>query len=612
MRDENVGSTVQGGKLHHLSVSSLEKADPQTDGGCYRKFFFDKVLHVETVNQYQAAMDAGTALHGEIEKYLKTGENALGTLAMKGLHFIPSPGEDLHVEEGFHFIDYGVLRSPLTAANVPLVGYIDLWHTRALTVDGDGRAVRDPDGRIEVIDWKRKGSAKDRNGTSTFKRPEQLIRTIQMAGYGELHRRLGASHVRLSHGYFPASGGLPQKVTNLHASEEFEKPWRYVEAVARVLVDVAKETEISKVPANVNACGAYGGCPYRSRCPAGHTSSLSSLFGETAKGEIMGLLSQLGAPAPTTNSPQYDAAMTVAYGPADASASADTRAQLLAEEARLRAQQQALDANAAILGQMRSAWCTITSSGRGTPTLGGEAAKAYASAHGMTAAIGYAGSGQLGQLNLMDPAHILQLASELSGTPIAPAAPIEPVVFPPIAGILPPDAPESNPALASKGPEVATQEVPAKKRGRPKASDVKELVSEVASEPPAATFPEIRGKMPVADPDSTLSVYVDCVPSCEYENLHPYIDRILFTLAQKYCVDGQGKPTLQDIRCAPQDGQLGFGKWKGAVHALVREAPPPNKAYYLDTRGNEISEVVADAMRVVVSIRGGIYVRGQR
>jgi hypothetical protein len=108
-----------------------------------------------------------------------------------------------------------------------------------------------------------------------------------------------------------------------------------------------------------------------------------------------------------------------------------------------------------------------------------------------------------------------------------------------------------------------------------------------------------------------LEFFIDCIPLGDCESLRGYVDHICSTLARKYCVDEQGKPGLQDIRCAPKNSPLAYGGWKGALEAIVRELPP-TAGGYLDTRGNEIAECVANALASVCEARGWLFVRGIR
>jgi hypothetical protein len=110
------------------------------------------------------------------------------------------------------------------------------------------------------------------------------------------------------------------------------------------------------------------------------------------------------------------------------------------------------------------------------------------------------------------------------------------------------------------------------------------------------------------------AVFVDCIPlGRDFKTLSGYVDALNTELARRYCVGQDGKPSVQDIRCAPKHVEvLAFGAWKGALAEVVKAQPPEPGCYYLDTRGNELAEVVADAMRTVCSRSGALYVRGVR
>ncbi len=164
-------------------------------------------------------------------------------------------------------------------------------------------------------------------------------------------------------------------------------------------------------------------------------------------------------------------------------------------------------------------------------------------------------------------------------------------------GILPADAPESKPELAAKPIEDAPAPVTEKKRGRPKKSDT--------------TTTTTTTPVPVyAEQSSTagLWIFVDVeiasIPSHMrgmVESLDTYIDGACEALAGQY--------GAADIRCADGNSPLGFGKWKGALAALVK-ARPPEAGYYSVgwVRGNEIKETVIEALRPACEL----LVRGNR
>ncbi len=90
------GKSVVDGQVRYLSASSLTLADPDSEDGCLRKFWYEKIdgRKPETTGP----QSLGVALHSEIENYLRTGLNVLGSLALRGKFMLPEPGKDLFIE----------------------------------------------------------------------------------------------------------------------------------------------------------------------------------------------------------------------------------------------------------------------------------------------------------------------------------------------------------------------------------------------------------------------------------------------------------------------------------------------------------------------------------
>jgi hypothetical protein len=680
MSDEFLGHAVdpETREVRFFSVSSLEKADPRSQG-CYRRWWYrypggerelEADLHAE-------AKAKGVALHAEAAHYLRTGEKNVSPLLLKGMHMMPTPGSDLRLEYKFHKIVDGKIESKLTADGIPVIGFIDCLHERGINYGCENiDEASDPPGTIEVIDWKRKGTATTRNGTPTALTADALIDTIQMSGYGELVRRSAplVQRVRLSHGYFFEKGSAPRKVTKLHVVDDFVNAWKYTEALGRNVREIAREESPDRVPGNVNACDAYGGCPQRGKCTAYHKTSLDGLWSKVAeeiKETEMGLLTnvpgytppptapaqslqQPNTPEPTPNDPY---AFAPPQMPVPAVPPPDYRTQLAQEEQQMRAQQQQIQQQHMPL---REVWQRIQAHGRGTPTLFGPAAQALAMSCGQQIAPGaeYQGTGTMTNVRLSEPNHLYMFLADLEraqpspnalpsaqvpieviappGVNIAPLNPPQrPVGAPPVqsGGLLAPEAPASNPLYSSAAvaagvhlaPDagVALQTgalvEPPKKRGRPK-KDVSDTapapqVASTAEVPPppasVAIPPAQTAPGAVSTSPARLEVFVDCRPEYPTVSLAGYVDHLNAELAKRYCVDAQGRPTTQDIRVAPKDSPLAFGGWKGALHEIARTSPPRAQAYHLDTRGNEMAEVVADALRVACG-NAGLYVRGVR
>lgn len=668
---EFLGHAVENGVLRFLSVSATEKADPLSDG-CYKRWANRYVFGFKEDESEQSAeaKEKGIGLHARIAEYEKTGKMVLDPLEQKGLHFIPTPGPDLWVEQPFHRVEGTKISSSLYAAGVPFIGYIDLGHGRLTNKGGEeGPDYRDPVGTYEVIDWKRKGNAKDRNGGLTYKQAFQLVRTVQMAGYGRVvaNTQPSASYVRLSHGYFFEKGEQPKKVTKLHVIDDALETWNRVESVARSLKDIARETDINKVPGNLLACDTYGGCPYRE-----------------ARKDLNGGIIRPACSSYTQHK------LDVLYGGVtkDWNKPMPLMSQVLANEENAARAQQTQIQNQTVQPGLLETYTKIAQYGRGTPALAGNAAQEYARAGGQSIAPGttFQGSGQLGQIVLSEVAHIYQLAGELAGQqPTAPTPPPPQAYQPgmmttqqaiaqmPLAaqpsnnanfGALPPDAPASMPQLAMQhtapvspvptapsaaqsfqaGQNATASDVPLtappaegeqkKGRGRPEKNDstpaqtqpgpTSNVATPTAAQPPLSTptvgsAPQVsapaQGSLstphPALPPDACILINARFVGK-DTKSLAPYVDYINRELAKKYNVTADGRPGVLDVRCAVKDSVLAFGGWKGAVHQAVQADPPQDDLYHLDTHLDDLNEVVADALRIVAANKGWTYVRGVR
>jgi hypothetical protein len=517
-----LGKAVINGEMRYGSVSAVKSFDSGTRGGCPRRWWFSKIGGKSEAAREapRAAKDKGIKLDTELKHYLRTGEKNLSGLALKGLHILEKPGADLGLDVKMHTVDkydeqqpdgswkFGLIRvnSLLTAAGIPFVGELDVVHTRGHYRDDDGTFYDDPPDTVEVGDIKFKSYAKDRHGNSTLSLPTDLIRDIQMAGYGEWVARVRPStkNVRLSHLYFPEKGALPTKVTRLHVIDDCRQTWNYVEGVVGNMKLAARETDVEQVPYNTAACDAFAGCPHREYCSGYRRTSLDNLYGKIANDFVqgeppVGLLS---------NNPQM---MQNAPQPAQ-QPQTDMRTQLAAEEAQMRAQvaqQQQQMPQQLNTAQLADACQRLSSFGFGFPALGANAAQAYAVMGGQQIPQGFqyqgipapAGSRRsLHTIVLNEVAHVYQLLQELeaerstqgpqirpgvvdasrqyvqaqpgqqhvqpvqynqttqqyvdarTGTPLTQAAPVNTMVA---GGILPPGAPESRPELAMQQPAAA-------------------------------------------------------------------------------------------------------------------------------------------------------------
>ena len=584
------GKAVADGQVRYLSPSSITTADHSQDGGCLRKWWF---RYVEGRKEPSSPAQAkGTALHAEIEDYLKTGVKALSATVMAGFRVIPEPGPGIDIEYP--------IAGELEVEGVPLIGYMDAVSYRDTYIDPNGDHKPMAPNSIEIIDWK------TTSDLSRAKYGKALTDTPQMNAYGQwAAQRWGVDGVRLSHVYF-RTRGRPDAVksTTFVPVDRLRGRWEQTEAVARAVKDAARITDAAAVDANRNACSAYGGCPHRSYCLTPNRT-LTEIFGGTTAMSLLSKIKNVAAPTP------------------DHSA-------LAAEVARLEAEETAARGKIApaISTDFVDAVAYIESNRPGPtgfPTLGGDAATAFAALKRLEyQGHGLAGRGQLAELTLTTCDEVVQLAGELGLDDDAVAASMAPPA--PVSALLPPDAPASDPALAAMPVEgfappqagqtpptpapsavpagaaaafakrAAEPEAPKAKRGRPRKSDatttvVNNSIVTVTTSVPVEVAPPAR---------ADLSVFIDAIASTPTTSLDAYVDGLCTALCTQF--------GAADIRCAPGDGPLSFGKWKGALAAAVREAPPAPGAYTLDTRGREIAEVVAEALRSVATL----YVRGIR
>ncbi len=613
-RAQNFGHAVENGVVRYFSPSSLSKADPNQYGGCLRRWFFCYVLGKK--EPFTASQKVGVETHGQIENYLTTGEKFLGPIAMAGARFIPAPGPENAVEftmvvtERVGEIDV-IRQAPLTAAGIPVVGFGDLLIRNAADyVDDEGDRRPNRPGTVEVVDWKT---------TSNFENAKPgsaLPNTIQMTGYGEWAARTSGTPIdwiRMSHVYF-LTKGRPSAIKRsaLVSREDNARRWELAEGVARKAIDAARETDASKVPGNKSACGAWRGCPHASYCTIRSEASIDDLLGQTMSKEInmslTGKLALLGGPAaPPTAAPAPEVKL-------------DFKAQmeaLKAEEAAALAAAQAPAAVPAVavaplpIGFAR-ALSVIEKGTMGMPKLNAVVAAAWAQARGIPVSSIAAPAGILAGLTLEDPALVLQLALELDPTFVA-AEPVQSAT-PATAGLLPPDAPASNPAIASlpveglsppapvaeqiaaafaEGPlavsapsgQAAEPDTTKKKAGRPKKSNS-----------PIAQGPTGSAQEPQSDEGET-EIYLNALPRAgtPYQNLGTYIDALNASLSKDF--------GCADVRQAPKGSPLEFGQWKGVVAAVARQRPPAAGVWVLIAR-TEVDDIIADALKDFVVATG--------
>jgi hypothetical protein len=660
------GPSVVNAQLVWTSASGITTADPNSYGGCLRRWWYEKVDGKEAPTT--DAMRGGTALHTEIEARLKTGSSLMSPLALAGGHYVPHPGQGLLIEQPIHFV---------TAGNVHIFGHVDLYNTRQEYIDPDGVLQRDPPWSFEVKDWKT---------TSDFqyaKSERELAENIQLNTYSEAGFRSwpDMEWSRHTHVYFRTRGApRSQLVTIRRSREEVALRWEYAESVVRSMADISRETSAEHVTPNPASCNAYRGCPHHTYCTAYHRTSLDSLYTKIAtdftKEPDVGLLAS--NPQILNQQPaQQQAPQTQAPQP-------DMRAQIAAEDAQMRQQ-----VAAAQRPSLLDAWARIIelapATGRsGFPALGGKAAYEMGTARGyqMGNNQGFAGAGALSSVQLMTVDNIYQLLGELETEhaaqqpaqlpPVVQQAPVQtftqqvaqaynaqaytqqtgqPIPTQQPVSFLPPGAPTSMPQLAVQQPAQVVNytqpivnavanlgpapEEPKASRGRPKKNKSQEAAPEATA---AVTAPVSSPSSPSAPVTQAPPVAASTTPTVKLEDnshveptiilinarlvgkasksLADYVDYINAELSKRYSVNDDGSPGVQDVRCAPKGSILAFGGWKGAVREVVKSGNGLNglegAVLHLDTFMDELNEAVADALRVVADQKGWMYIRSVR
>ena len=611
--------------LRFVSVSSLDKGD-HGGGGCNRAWHYRYVEKIKLPDDDR--QKNGREGHANLASHLLTGDPAVRADIARGLEFVPAPGPDLLIE--WDLLKYPGLsypakltsahspilleNAPVKLAGVPLLGSIDCAHHRGINYGAESpEEAKDPDGTIEVIDWKFVG------GTKFIKKPSDLVHDTQLAGYASWvwAVRPETPFVRLSLGYFPVQGS-PRKVSKLIRREEVQKQIDHMSGVVRVLGEVAKEPDVERTPYNLEACDKYGGCDYKDRCNARKNKALADLIGITAA-ESLVVPAPTQAPAPQGWSSQGvipvgsllqrsqgGVQTSVQPNPAPAGPSA---AEVAAEKARVEAEQAAARLKAYIPAGFVEACAKVRAFNQGFPTLLGSASRALLATQGKD--VGPAqppeipGTGEISYVKLDDANMMAKLVEDLEAEAAAN----------PTATTLPPDAPASEPRLAADaGPSTTAAPAPQTQMPVMQTSPDPMKAPETEAQKPA---PKKRGKKvetagtaPVADSDDTaLHIYVDCATSYQTVSLNDWAQQCADTLAQKF--------GALDVRCGGEDTPLGYDKWKGALVAFVRDdkLTPLAPGYYkLDVRFSSVMQAVAEGLELRIRARtdGSSYTRGVR
>lgn len=478
------GHAVENGFLRYTSVSAVQAFDPNTYGGCNRKFYFTRVLHIKEPTK--KSQEVGLQGHGELEHYLKHGEDVLGPFARSGKHLLPKPGSDLSIEEGLAAesdtkaaialrVAGGSVAeverlAGFAASGVPFVGYVDLHHRRGEYIDGVTCTLRreeSPSLTAEVVDHKFVS-----NIDAYAKTAADLPESIQMVVYGNRLGTLypGIDRARLGHINYQTRGAkCAKKVSVLVPIERLIRKKDRIDSVVRAMVDVAHVPRIEDVEAYGPSCDAFRGCHFMSTCPSRPMRAIHDLLNKGGTMSGTGLFSQLSAGngvSATVTSPAglfvaQQATPPVPPPPPLPASDADRQAAVDVEKKRL-------------LDEDSYGVCTACS----TPLSANNASR-YPD--GRVAHIG------------------------CSATAVSPPPP--PPVLPRVGAVNPPDAPLYDPvtAAAPLSPEaiVAIEDLELRKRAEDHAAAWR-----AAQPPPPPSEKKSSGKCPGATSDTGVPVRV--------------------------------------------------------------------------------------------------------
>lgn len=660
------GSPVVNGELRYGAPTTIGKADPSSSG-CLRRWFYRYVLRWKT--EEGAWLDVGKTCHAEIETSLLTGANVLGPISGAARRFVdPLRGKRLLLE---HDIGGGLpdfSNAKLRLAGVPIIGYCDVIHEDP-AIDDAGELFNDPPGTVEILDWKF-GAAKIDAEICYAKKPADLALDIQMITEAAWVNRVWPSDApeRLSHVYTNTKGRAKStKSSILVDREHVERRVEYVAAIVRTMIDAAREVNADTVTPNTNACDAFGGCPYREKCSAYQVFSLDlgSRFG--GQGELgllaalnlegesqMGLMDAINIPGITPAAPAVPASTVPVVSNASGVAAIIGGHDIAAQMAAAAGIPLGVATQPAPVTPPPPAWPPgfaeavqeIEAKGYGFPPVMDAAGAAYRAVKIAMGQQGYAGSngpiagvGDLARVEwVKDPARIIGIATEMRALPPKPSSTPAPVTTPPVApvtaapaapmGLVSPDAPASNPALAAlpvEGfnlPNAAASattpmvqvpglvaSVPAAVAAPILAAGAPSVDANAAGVPAAPEKPKSgkgsRGprkpktenaagasSSPTTSEESPMWLFVDCRPNIEHNDLQDHVDTWAVGIGRHFKCD------YDDVRLADKNGPLGFGGWKGAIAGVARAAAKnlPVGAWYLDT-SSDINAAVLEGLR---------------
>lgn len=596
---------VADGVIRHFSVTKLQRFN-EAEEGCELRWWYSEVQGRKEPER--TWHQTGNSVDAQVEHYLLFGENVLGASARVGQHLLPAPGRDLLLQWGLNDQPrprdetgkpknyYPVEQSKVTVAGIPFIGFADCINGREeylVPTDEYGEHVelRKEPGVIEVLDIK---TAKSLRYT---KKHEELFQSTQMNGYGEFVGQIipEATHARLSHVTFTTE--VPFKAVKRSVLVEMSAVrarWRtVVERVAERAKVVAAAKNEREVEGNLEACRSFGGCPHQGYCwKYKSTNGMKRIK--------MGLLKNRQTPAPTNGAPPVANGTNTPWTGQPVS-TATQAVQLPAQNFQPPAQAlqpppqaapQIATPAPAQTPQLPPGWLFAKDAVQGEAYVVNNVLTMYLSSSNGRQSFMPIVNGQLsGTPMLIDygafvchapgqsPQQAPQPQPQVQREPTAPPAPA-PLAAQVQVPSFAPGAPTAAPTFAP-GPQTAAApaaEAPKRAR-RTKAEMEAARAAEAAGQPAPAALPR-NGQ--------GISLFVNAIPNDPFTDLASYVAEATQALQDQFGVI--------DIRMASGESPIGFGKWKGALAQVVKQDPPPAGTYVAFTRGNELTEVVVEAL----------------
>lgn len=221
-------------KWRHISASQMK-----THSMCKRKWWIERFSGLPRTPS-TPAQQLGTDVHDILERRVKYGldfpDSKAGRIAQTADKFLT--GLKGPIAEG---------KITLDSINPPLLGFVDLY------VPGEVP---------EIIDYKTCSNWK------WAKTSEDLETDLQMIPYA-MHaiEKTGADKVRVTHIQMITKGPPEAREASvLLDAEKVKEEWAGLNELAAEMRGTAQIAKAQDVDGNLNACGAYGGCPYKEMC----------------------------------------------------------------------------------------------------------------------------------------------------------------------------------------------------------------------------------------------------------------------------------------------------------------------------------------------------------